>query len=54
MAAFMDGPEPCATFGFARLFEVFSSAHFFFEAASFDQFAKAADRFLNGLFVPNN
>jgi hypothetical protein len=47
------GTQLGAAFDFARLFVVLAPTHFFFEAASFDQLAKAAYRFLNRLSVPN-
>ena len=54
MLATMDGSESGSPLDFARLFKVFPPAHFFLKTASFDQFAKPANCFLNGLFVPND
>ena len=54
MLTAMDGSESGSAFDFARLFEVFPPAHFLFKTASFDQFSKPSDCFLNGLFVPND
>ena len=50
----MDGSKFGTSLGFARLFKVFPPTHFFFKTASLDQFAKPTNRFLNGLFVPND
>jgi hypothetical protein len=50
----MDSAKSGAPFGFARLFKVFPPTHFFFKTASFDQFAKPTNRFLDRLFLSNN
>ena len=50
----MDGSELCPTLDFARLFKMFPPTHFLFKTAAFDQFAKPTNRFLDGLFIPND
>jgi len=51
---FMNRPESGTPLGFTGFFKMFPPAHFLFKTASFDQFAKPPNRFLNGLFVPND
>jgi len=45
------GPESCAAFCLAGLFKMFAAAHFFLDAASFNQFSKSSNCLLYGLFI---
>jgi hypothetical protein len=47
------GPQSGTTAGLARLLIIFPPTHFLLDAASLNQFAKPADRLLNGLAVPD-
>ena len=46
-------PQTSPATRFARLFVIFAAAHFLFDSAALDQFAKTADRFLNRFAVAN-
>jgi hypothetical protein len=43
--------EPSPTLGLARLLIEFANSHLFLDAASLDELAKAADRFLGRLSI---
>ncbi len=47
------GTKAGAAFGFTRLFVVFAAAHFFLDAASFDQFSETTNGFLNRFAITN-
>ncbi|QDT12366.1 hypothetical protein K239x_43760 [Planctomycetes bacterium K23_9] len=47
------GADMIATFDFAWLFVVLTTAHFFLQTASFHQFAETTDGFLNGFAIAN-
>jgi hypothetical protein len=54
MSTPVDGSKSGTPLDFARLFKMLPPTHFFLKTASFDQFTKPSNRFLNGLFVPNH
>jgi hypothetical protein len=54
MSATMDGSKSGSPLDFARLFKVFTPTHLFFKTATFDQFTKPSNCFLNRLFVTND
>lgn len=48
------GTEAGAAFRLAGLLVMFAPSHFFLDSASFDQFAKSPDGFLDRFSIPNN
>ena len=46
-------PQPGAAAGLAGLFVILAAAHFFLDAAPFDELTEPADRFLNAFAVAN-